>query len=409
MASNQHTDEILIAAYYRARGLKQEEIARILDKSMATVTRRLREAQETGLLQEKVVLNATSDELRSIYTHVSNRELGQALEQHFGRRTLQQVIVVPTCDPALTSGRELTSDEIRDFVGKSAALHISCLVDATEGKQLVGVSFGRTVRLTAEAARRSTDSVRTDTNLQFIPLTGGLSALSGQLESSLSEAIDYLQDAFRLSASENALAFAQAFGAKLSGQLHLPTPAFCPRGFLEQGGTLDQAWQFVTSIREYQLIFGSTTEGERDPSALVAQLSAAVTSVGGPPGGSGKEPGWLGMEGPLLEVELDALIDEGAVGDVCGHFITQDKVSDFPPDSVMHQVNKRIFGPRPDDFRRCARRALTDGTPGVIMIAHSSDKAPAVLSAIRNECVSVLVVDEALAQAVVALEPGLEV
>ncbi len=406
MNVSQHEDEVLSAAYYRTLGLKQEEIAQLLGKSIATITRRLRDAQEAGLLQEKIVLNATPEDLKHIYARVSNRRLGRQIEEHFGKRTLQQVIVVPTPSTGMTPAA------IRGLLGKSAAVHLASVLAQYPEQQLVGVSFGRTVRAIADASESVADPGRAALNVDFIPLTGGLSALpgpsTGETLSETAEDEQYLKDAFTYSASENALTFAKAFRASASGQLHLPTPAFCPRRYLEGGGTLKHALHFVESIPEYQFILGTTVNGKRDPSALIARLTCAITSVGGPPNSSGEEQGWwLGTRGPLLGNELEAITAEGVIGDICGYFITEDQVSGFSHDSTVYQVNQRLFGPTPDDFRHCARNALLNGHPGVIMVAHHSSKARAVLSAIRNECVSTLIVDDALAHSIIELEPGL--
>ena len=45
------------------------------------------------------------------------------------------------------------------------------------------------------------------------------------------------------------------------------------------------------------------------------------------------------------------------VGDLCGHFVTEDRIDGFPSHSAIAQVSKRILGPVPSDLRACTRRA----------------------------------------------------
>jgi len=98
------------------------------------------------------------------------------------------------------------------------------------------------------------------------------------------------------------------------------------------------------------------------------------------------------------------LVNEGVCGDLCGPFITDEKVDRFPENSPIEQVNRRFLGATPSDFQRCTARAREENTPGVILVADSASKARAVASAITNKCVTELICDSDLALALAEIK-----
>ncbi len=402
--------EIVEAAYYRSLGMTQEEIAGALRKSVATVTRRLAEAHARGYLREVTALNVPDQLLAAVVERVSDKTRAKAFEEYFGRRILRKAIIVPVL--GAQAGRDAAGGhaaaaerraKARAYVGRAAAGHLASVI---AGGHVVGVSYGRTLRTVSEAALALVGTGKNRVKVDFFPLVGGLLAL---IDPRASRPEDR-RDAFRYSAAEIALQLAHAFRGESSGQLQLPTPAFCPRQYLEDGGTLAGAMAFVRSIPEYRAIFGVGDHRHRDPDSRISQMNVAITSVGGPPArvGDQRETGWYSKEDVVFDSkEIDALIEAGAVGDFCGHFITEGQMEGSGSASVLDELNQRLIGPHPMDFQRCAEKAHLENTPGVILVAHSADKAAATLSALKNGCVSTLIVDDALARKMEELEPSL--
>lgn len=94
----------------------------------------------------------------------------------------------------------------------------------------------------------------------------------------------------------------------------------------------------------------------------------------------------LVRSGALTERESQALIDEGAVGTVCGlHIDAEGRVS---PSSL----NRRLVG--------LSAEALA-GIPFRLGVASGKEKAAAVLGALRGRFVTALVVDEEIAEAII--------
>jgi DNA-binding transcriptional regulator LsrR (DeoR family) len=400
MVDKEH--QILLVAYYRSLGMKPEEITDLLKISLPTVSRRLQDARDKGYLKEMSVLNIPKEDLEVIYPYLSDYPRAKRFQEFFGKRFLQKVIIVPDISSLVGSPKKPVNN--LELIGRVAAVHLSSVL---KDGYIVGVSFGRTIQAMTKAARELFHAgEKRLREVQFIPLIGGLSVLP-QLTAS-----ELYSLAFECSASELAASLALTFKGDITNQLSLPTPAFVPQEFLKGREDYEErikvAHEFVSSIPEYTKIFGRRSAAMgRDQEALISKMSIMITSVGGPL--SESEAGWLGKGGPIIDEEERKKLEEaGVVGDICGHFITMDQVADFPPDHIVSKVNRRVFGPSPLDFRNCAQRALKNNEPGVIMIANSAHKAAAVLSAIRGGCVSTLIIDKELADAMEELEPGLK-
>ncbi len=398
-------NEILLVAYYRSLDMAPEAIGRLLGFSIPTISRRLKEARDKGYLREVHVFNP-GNRLEAIYPYLSDHQQADKFLRFFGRQTLQNVIIVPRTFPT-------PQDNLR-LVGRAAAVHFA---DVLRGGYVVGVSFGRTILEMVRAAQELYGAGEWPTkDIEFVPLLGGLSVLP-KLQPA---------EAFECAASSLASELARVFKGHTTGQLFLPTPAFVPTGFLTGDNSQDMnerirvAQEFVSSIPEYQMIFGTKSVLRREPAALIGKMDIMVTSVGGPLSQQSapqqddtqqSEAGWLSTGGPIInERERYELARAGVVGDICGHFISETQVTGFSPaTSVITEVNRRVFGASPLDFQECARRALRgEKKPGVIMIANSARKAAAVLSAIRNGCVSTLIIDKELADEIERLVPELK-
>jgi DNA-binding transcriptional regulator LsrR (DeoR family) len=385
-------EQILVAAYYRSLNLSNEEIGRLLDLDVPTVRRRIQDAEKKRYLREVHVFSPGGS-LAKIHPLLSNHRQAQHFLDILGRETLQNIIILPRMPVEFVDSRTL--------LGRAAAIHLNSVL---RDDYRVGVSFGRTILGIAEAAQDLSETGELyKKSAEFYPLLGGLSVLSPQLTST---------EAFRCAASSLASELARVFKGDMAGQMYLPTPAFVPKGFLvdaltakERNERIATAQAFVNSIPEYQRIFG-LNRYPRDKGALIAQMDIIITSVGG-------ASGWLSTSGPIIDdKEGVQLTVAGVVGDICGNYVTAQNVSDFPAEAhIITEVNRRVFGASPLDLQACARRAVEgrgEKRPGVIMVANSLHKAAAVLSALRNRCVSTLIVDQELADELVRLYPRLE-
>jgi deoxyribonucleoside regulator len=95
--------------------------------------------------------------------------------------------------------------------------------------------------------------------------------------------------------------------------------------------------------------------------------------------------------GALGEAESRRLLEQGAVGTVCGIHLRADGVP------LSSSINQRLVGLAPRDIR---------AIPVRIGLAAGVEKAPAVGAALRGSYVSILVADEELSEAVMAAAAG---
>jgi DNA-binding transcriptional regulator LsrR (DeoR family) len=409
MAELDKETEVLLVAYYRSLGMSPKQIEALHNWSQATISRRLNQAKKAGYLQETVTFTPGKD-IDKIEDFFPNSAQEDAIESHFGKEhLLRKVIIVPT--PTATAPK----DERTKRVGRAAAIY---LANVLKDHYVVGVSFGRTLRDVVMgfsepynvAVRPSREGV------MFVPLVGGLSVLPERSGSQ--------RDVFECAASSLAIQLARVFlgESAATGQISLPTPAFVPTIFLadtppkDWDDRINVARQFVKSIPEYRQIFGIGEARNRDPGALIGQMDIMLTSVGGlldptassQPGTQSSEAGWMSTSGPVTTEEYAQLASEGVVGDIAGHFITDSEVTEFGKDSIITKVNRRVFGASPRDFQVCAQRTYENDRPGVVMVASTANKAKAVVSAINKGCVSTLIIDQELADAMESLVPLLK-
>lgn len=93
--------------------------------------------------------------------------------------------------------------------------------------------------------------------------------------------------------------------------------------------------------------------------------------------------------GYLTASELESIVHQGAVGDVCGiHFDIYGRAHDF-------NITQRVVGISETELR---------GIPHTIGVAAGEVKAPAILGALRSGFIKVLVTDDAAASAIIDLE-----
>jgi len=379
--------EAKFAAYLFASGLSQKEIARYLLWSPATIARRLDLAREKGILSRRPAVNLSEEEIREFSLFPLQRNLREALHAAVGKYYVREIIIVPS------DKKETPEDEVNiRRVGEAAALRLR--QHLAGGKmQRVGVSWGRTVRATAQAAQGlpplaedQATARKKMAQVEWIPLAGDL-------------LLPHEKGAYPLAASTLAAEFAQAFMGDLpQNQRYLGAPAYIPWAFLkgseEQGGAqqieADQQTvrRFLETLRPYRDIFGPGEEGQEP---LIYQLDTMITGVG-----TWTSTAWWFNLSDHLRPEERERLREIAIGDLCGRFIAR---KDARPEDkqLIEEINGRAFVPSLEDFKQCADRARDKGTPGPIIVAEGADKAAVVKHVCLEGLVSEIVVDEDLA------------
>jgi len=403
---NEIEREVLLIAYdYCVLGLRGEKLAKHRHLSTATLARRIRRAKEEGYIQE-AVLNIPQEELEEIYPYLYRANLMETVHNYIGRENLRNLIVIPSTEEK-KQDNYLTNKE---RVGRAAAVRLLSLFNE-KNMEIIGISSGRTLAVMVNELQDRIELTKEwKKNPKWVPIFGDLLLTP--------EHHRLYPEASKCDASTLASRLALATQGEMTSQLHLPAPAYIPQAFMEGVDEkyieerISIARKFVEAIPAYQMIFGTSQDGmERDANALVSQMDTMITGIGGLE--DEHITGWMGIikdpayetpigpihAGPIYnDEERKQLDEEGVVGHLCGTFITEDKVDRFPPDSLITQVNRRILGTKPSDFRQCADRARKEDNAGVIIVANGASKARAVSSAISNRCVTELICDSDLAE-----------
>jgi hypothetical protein len=283
------------------------------------------------------------------------------------------------------------SDTNMKRVAGAAAVRLISLVN--EGRmENVGVSYGATLGNMVDNIRKLWPPGEQKIKPKWIPIFGDLL---------LTPDHPLYPKAFRCMSSTLAANLSLTFRGSDENQLVLPAPAYIPRDFMVDSDNekerIKMARQFVHSIPAYKEIFGTSEDPNQRESGLVTQLDTVITGIGG------GIAGWLGITGepnyigPVYNKKESEELSKRAVGDLCGTFVTVEKVNGFPESSAIARVNSRLLGIVPADFRKCAARAKDEGKPGVIIVADGKEKAGTTACAISNRCVSELICDTKLA------------
>ncbi|MCB0152833.1 MAG: sugar-binding transcriptional regulator, partial [Caldilineaceae bacterium] len=95
--------------------------------------------------------------------------------------------------------------------------------------------------------------------------------------------------------------------------------------------------------------------------------------------------------GLLTRVDLAALRNRGAAGEMVGRFFDQQGGTD------ALEINQRVIGIELEDLRHI---------PTVMAVARGLSKAPAILGALNGRFLNVLVTDDSTARSILALAEG---
>lgn len=303
-----------VARLYYVDGLGQQEIARRLGTSRATVSRILQGARDRGIVQIHIVSPPEYDV-----------DLAAELERRFG---LQDVVVVR----ADHSGE----GQLKESLAQAAADLVRRVVRPGD---LMGVSWGTTLGHVARFLRPSRP-----TNVTVVPLVGGVGQVDLELHSnSIADGI------------------ARALGGR-SQLLHAPV-------ILSSPATRDLIMQEpeVSNVLR-----------------LARSVSIALVGVGAP-----IESSTMIRTGYFSPQDLAELRRRGVVGDICSRFY------DICGNPCETPFEERVCGISLQELA---------GIDYVIGVAGGTEKARAILGALRGGFLDVLVTDEETAMSLLREE-----
>lgn len=379
-----HLVEALQVAYYHCvLQMPLKSIAELLDKSPATVTRRLDEVRKAGWLHDRPDFTPPPDVWSELQNRMTCTEVESSLLDFFGRDLLQHVTVLPGARPGATAPGEARTD-IVERVGLCASHRLSETL--SEGAHVVGVNWGWSVRHCVVNLRPSHHNPA----LRFVPLVGSLS---------LDDNDPHYEEAVECSSNRLAQIAAAAFDAPRS--LRLTTPAYIPRRFREDRGSLHAIRDFIQSDVSYRRIFGGVDDEGIAQTGLIDQVDTLITGL------TSLDVHTLPIYRPNLitEADIPVLQRAGVVGDLALHMLVEadsGAAADSPERLLVERINSLIVGASPEAFVRVAERARSgesDG-PGVVVLAVGAWKAPILTAAIRLRAVNELFTDLDTAEAI---------
>lgn len=278
-------DPVIEAVWlYHHEGLNQAEAAERLGVSRATVHNLLRAAEARGLV--RVAIDCE---------HMARGELALALAERFG---LDRALVVPDAKDAAPGSGAL------EQVARAAALW---LADLTRPDDVLGVAWGQTVHLIAEAAPR-----RPRPGMRVVQLVGSMAS------------------PFGFSAEACAIGLARAFGAECV-TLHAPA---------------------VVSSAD----FARRLAAEPIIAAQLAKLGDCTTALFTV--GVCDADAHILRAGVVTAEELAEARKAGAAGVIAGRFI------DVEGRALKQEVDARLIGVRLEALREIPRRILVCAGPG---------------------------------------------
>ena len=285
MTSDSERKKLLykVAQAYYEDGLTQREIAQRLGISRIKVSRWLQQARDEKIVQITIVPPVDS-----------NADLERALEKRYD--LLEVIIVTP---------------ERYDQAGVASALGPAAadnLVRSLEGNEIVGLSWGTTLRKVIEAL-----PVMNWPELTVVQLLGGLGRPEAEVHG-----------------TDLARRMAQAFNAKLR---LIPAPGIVSSKLVRDA-----------LMQDLQI---------SDTLALAQRADVALLGIGVPRQGS-----VVAQSTILSEKEIAELIDDGAVGDIALRFLRRDG------SQVRHEINDRTIGLDLEQMKRIPRRIGVAGGQG---------------------------------------------
>ncbi len=366
------TEALQVAWYHCILEMPLKNIAELMGKSPATITRRLDEVRQAGWLRDRPEFNPPAEIWKDLRGKMTCTHIEKVLTDYFGPDLLLRVTVLPS---NMRSGatKEVSSENV-ERVGLFAA-HRICQ-ELSDGEHVVGLNWGWSVRqciVNLKPARPNSD-------IWFVPLVGSLS---------LDENDPHYEEALECSSNRLAQIAAMAFSSPHI--LRLNTPAYIPRRFHKDEKGLRSIRDFIESDVSYRRIFGMP-----DKPGLITKMDTLITGLT-----------WLDVQtlpiyrpGLITEADLPNLERAGVVGDLALHLLLENpnlgvNGEECPEVSLVRELNDLIIGASPADFINLAERTRKRENKGlgVIVLAVGPRKARILISAIRLGAVNELITD----------------
>lgn len=367
-----HDEEKLYAlgaGYLAGEGLKQRDIAHRLGTSQPEVSRLLQVAEKAGWLERRPPLFHGAQLDPALWAEAQARffssgALLEKLAEH--EREVRGALVGVT---VFHGGDE-------EPFSRAAAV---ALEELLRRAAVVGVSWGRTLRRMVDALRQhAVPHTLREGRIELVPLCG--------------EPLQARQDPLTFSST--------ALAAELSELLNGPggppppslagVPAFIPSCF-HRKPEQEVILRFLSLVAGYGAVFSGKD-------ARVHRIDSVLTSLGVV---HAAHRGIFLQEridlGEISEEELDRL----AIGDMGGIIIPNRGLSPTEQKRVR-ELNERWTGIKEEQVRTCARRAIANGRPGVIVLGVGAERRDLVKRIIALGLVNHLLIDRRLADALEA-------
>jgi DNA-binding transcriptional regulator LsrR (DeoR family) len=364
--------EIALVALLDETGYDNGEIAALIGKSLATVTRRLREAKERRWLTARTLFTGPSELRTESPALLPDRDLVERLRQDPDFARIERIVVVPT--PA-RRGRLATPDRLAR-IGRFYAPYLSAYL--ATGAHVIGLHFGSSVRALVENLA-ATPNAQT----LFFPLIGSISMAPDN---------PFHRIAYETGANHLARIAAERTGSQDAARLS--TPAFIPREFVDKPDELAVIWRFLHADRSYSTIFGPEP---RDHAGRPVQplIDAADTMITGL-GGLESEGSFLRMSGLVTAQDRPELESLGVIGDMGTHLVTEAGIVEpsTRTEDLVGSLNALVVGASPRHLIACAERRRETGEGlGTVILTTGEAKARTLITAARLGAVSELVTD----------------
>lgn len=364
--------EIALVALLDETGYDNAEIAALIGKSLATVTRRLREAKERRWLTARTMFTGPAELRTETPALLPDRDLVDRLRQDAGFARIERVVVVP-----MPSRRaRLSTPDRLARIGRFYAPYLSAFLST--GAHTVGLHFGSSVRSLVESLAASPNG-----QTLFFPLLGILS---------LSPDNPYHRIAYETGANFLARMAAERTGGQDAARLSVP--AFIPFEFSDRPEELAVIWRFLRADRSYSTIFGPTAydHAGREVRPLIDVADTMITGVGG----LESEGSFLRLSGLVTPEDRPRLEALGVIGDFGTHLVTESGIVEpsADPTDEVGRLNSLVVGASPHHLIACAaRRRETGEGLGTVVLTTGEAKARPLIAAARLGAISELVTD----------------
>jgi len=371
--------EMQAVAYLYSQKYSREDIKNILRLSQSTVSRSIQRALEAGWLETNVRFvteHMAPERMQEIEALVSPQHhltaRLHAFAQQHGVLARLHIRVFPNAPQPHTS---TTQAQPRDWFGPVAAGYIR---DLLRPSRVCGVSWGYMIASVVRGLRTLGPlPLRKEPPIEFIPLCGEPlgTAITQFSSSSLAAQLDETLNG----------------GTEHSRSL-AAVPALIPEEFTPR--EVQVIRKLIGHVTAYREIFQPREADEGQQTPWIDQLDTILTGIGSAETSLKYWDDALVRTGGIDRDRLSRLV----IGDICGILFARPDLSPSQQ-TELKRIEERWMGIREHQMQRCAAQALQQGTPGVIVVAVGADRAESVCESIKRGLVNTLVIDRALADA----------